>query len=152
MPLKIGTVTLKDLNVLQKIEKECFSEEAFTKEQMTYLIETPTAISLKAEEENKIVGFIIGLIETLDKVKVGHIYTIDVTPENRRTGIGLQLLDKLELNFLEAGVEMAYLEVRADNKAAFELYCKKGYVDPQPLENYYLRGALGFRMRKQFKK
>jgi ribosomal-protein-alanine acetyltransferase len=152
MPFKIETATLEDLDALQKIEKECFSEEAFTQEHLTYLLETPNAISLKAEADNKIVGFIMGLIETHGKVRGGHIFTIDVAAKHRRTGIGLKLLDELERFFLENGVKAVYLEVRADNKAALELYRKKGYSEIQPLENYYSKGAHGFRMKKEFKK
>jgi len=152
MPFKIETATLEDLDALQKIEKECFSEEAFTREHLTCLLETPNAVSLKAEADNKIVGFIIGLIEIHGKVRVGHIFTVDVVTENRRTGIGLKLLDELERFFLENGVKAVYLEVRADNKAALELYRKKGYSETQPLENYYSKGTHGFRMKKEFKK
>ena len=152
MPFKIEKATLEDLDALQKIEKECFSEEAFTREHLTYLLETPNAINLKAEADNKIFGFIIGLIETHDKVRVGHIFTVDVAAKHRRTGIGLKLLDELERVFLEKSAKAIYLEVRADNKSALKLYRKKGYSETQPLENYYSKGAHGFRMKKEFKK
>jgi len=152
MPTKIETATLEDLDALQSIEKECFSEEAFTREHLAYLLETPNAISLKMKADHKIVGFIIGLIETFGKVRVGHIYTIDVAVKHRRTGIGLKLLEELEHVFLERGIKTVYLEVRADNKAALELYRKKGYTELQPLENYYSKGAHGLRMKKEFKK
>jgi ribosomal-protein-alanine N-acetyltransferase len=152
MPFKIEKATLEDLDVLQKIEKECFSEEAFTREHLTYLLKAPNAISLTAKADNKILGFIIGLIETHGKVRMGHIFTVDVVAKHRRIGIGLKLLDELERVFLENGVKSVYLEVRADNNAALELYHKKGYGEIQSLENYYSKGAHGFRMRKDVKK
>jgi ribosomal-protein-alanine acetyltransferase len=152
MPFQIDAAALEDLDSLQKIEKECFSEEAFTRDHLTYLLKTPNAISLKAKADNKIVGFIIGLIETSGKVRIGHIFTVDVVAKHRRSGIGLKLLDELERVFLENGVRAVYLEVRADNKAALELYRKKGYGEIQPLENYYSKGAPGLRMKKEFKK
>ena len=152
MPFQIDAAAIEDLDSLQKIEKECFSEEAFTRDHLTYLLTTPNAISLKAIADNKIVGFIIGLIETSGKVRMGHIFTVDVAANHRRSGIGLKLLDELERVFLENGVRAVYLEVRADNKAALELYRKKGYSEIQPLENYYSKGAHGLRMKKEIKK
>jgi len=152
MPIKIEKATLKDLDELQNIENECFNKEAFTREQLTYLLEAPNAISLTAKTNQKIIGFIIGLIKSYDKVRVGHIYTIDVALKHRRTGIGLKLLEGLEQKFQEKGVKKVYLEVRADNKAALELYHRKGYVELQPLENYYSKGTHGFRMKKELKK
>jgi len=152
MSFKIETALLEDLDALQRIEIECFNEEAFTREDLTYLLETPNSISLKAEADNKIVGFIMGLIETHGKIKVGHIFTVDVATEHRRIGIGFKLIDKLECCLLEKGVKAVYLEVRGDNKAALELYHKKGYSETQPLENYYSKGAHGFRMKKRIQK
>jgi len=152
MPIKIEKATLEDLDTLQSIEKECFTQEAFTREHLAYLLETPNAISLTAKTDHKIVGFIIGLIETDGRVRAGHIYTLDVALKHRRTGIGLKLLEELEHVLLERGVKTIYLEVRENNKAARELYRGKGYTELQPLENYYAKGAHGLRMKKELKK
>jgi ribosomal-protein-alanine acetyltransferase len=151
MSFKIEAAALEDLDALQKIEEECFSEEAFTRDHLTYLLKTRNAISLRAKVDNKIVGFVIGLIETIGKIRMGHIFTVDVAASHRRSGIGLKLLDELEHVFLENGVRAVYLEVRADNKPALELYRKNGYSEIQPLENYYSKGAQGIRMKKAFK-
>jgi ribosomal-protein-alanine acetyltransferase len=151
MPFKIEVAALEDLDVLQKIEKECFSHEAFTREHLALLLEKPSAVSLTAKIDHKIVGFIIGVVETHGKVRMGHVFTIDVDTEHRRTGVGLKLLGELERILLEKGVDAVYLEVRVDNKAAIELYRKKGYTETQPLENYYSKGAHGFRMKKELK-
>jgi len=152
MPLQIENATLKDLDALHNIEKECFTKEAFTREHLAYLLDTPNAIGLTAKTDQKIVGFIIGLTETYGKVKMGRIYTVDVAIKHRRTGIGLKLLEELEKAFLKNGVKTIYLEVRVDNKAALELYRKKGYTALQPLKNYYSKGTHGLRMKKELKK
>jgi len=152
MSLKIEQATQDDLDALCHIERECFTVEAFTREHIAALLENPNAVNLVAKTDDKVVGFIIGLIETYDRVKVGHVYTIDVTIKHRRTGIGLKLLEHLENIFLERGVKTSYLEVRVDNKAARELYRKKGYTELEPLENYYSRGTRGLRMKKEFRR
>jgi len=152
MPLKIEKAKLNDLDALYKIERECFTTEAFTREHIAYLLESPNAVSLVARANHEIVGFIVGMIEDYGRVTVGHVYTIDVAPKHRRAGVGLKLLDELERVFLERGVKTSYLEVRIDNKAARELYRKKGYTELEPLEDFYARGRHGLRMKKELKK
>lgn len=151
MLLKIEQAKLNDLDALYRIEKECFTSEAFTKEYIANLLKSPNAVSLVAKTNHEIVGFIVGMIENYGRVKVGHVYTIDVAPKHRRVGVGLRLLDKLEHIFLENNVKTSYLEVRIDNKAARELYRKKGYAELEPLENFYARGRHGLRMKKELK-
>jgi len=152
MPLKIEQAKLNDLDTLYRIERECFTLEAFTREHIASLLESPNAVSLVAKVNHEIVGFIIGMIENYGRVKVGHVYTIDVALKHRRAGVGLRLLDELEHVFLERGVKTSYLEVRIDNKAARELYRKKGYTELEPLENFYAKGRHGLRMKKELKK
>jgi len=152
MPLKIEQAKLNDLDVLHRIERECFTSEAFTREHVAYLLESPNAVSLVAKTNHEIVGFIVGMIEDYGRVTVGHVYTIDVSVKHRRAGVGLRLLDELERVFLERGVKTSYLEVRIDNKAARELYRKKGYTELEPLEDFYAQGRHGLRMKKELKK
>jgi len=152
MLLKIEQAKLNDLDALYNIERECFTVEVFTKEQIAYFLESPNAVSLVANVNQEIVGFIVGMIESYGRVTVGHVYTIDVAPKHRRVGVGLKLLDELEHVFLKKGVKTSYLEVRIDNKAARELYRKKGYTELEPLENFYAKGRHGLRMKKELKK
>jgi ribosomal-protein-alanine N-acetyltransferase len=152
MPLKIEQAKLDDLDVLHRIEGECFTSEAFSKEHIAYLLGSPDAVSLVARADHEIVGFIVGMIENYGRVTVGHVYTIDVAIKHRRAGVGLRLLEELERVFLERDVKTSYLEVRTDNEAARELYRKKGYTELEPLENFYARGKHGLRMKKELKK
>jgi ribosomal-protein-alanine N-acetyltransferase len=152
MPLKIEQAKLGDLDALHRIERECFTSEAFTRKHIAYLLESPNAVSLVAKANHEIVGFIVGMIENIGRVTVGHVYTVDVASKHRRAGVGLRLLDELEHVFLERGVKTSYLEVRIDNKAARELYRKKGYAELEPLENFYAKGRHGLRMKKELKK
>jgi ribosomal-protein-alanine N-acetyltransferase len=152
MLLKIEQAKFNDLDALYRIERECFTSEAFTKEHIAYLLESLNAVSLVAKTNHEIVGFIVGMIENYGRVTVGHVYTIDVALKHRRIGVGLKLLDELEHIFLERDVKTSYLEVRIDNKAARELYRKKGYTELEPLENFYARGKHGLRMKKELKK
>jgi len=149
MSVSVRRATIGDLETLLSIERECFTMEAYTKEQMSYLLESPNAVGLVAKVNNEVAGFSIGLIERHGKTKRGHVYTIDVAVKHRRTGIGLKLLSELEGVFVEKGVKTCYLEVRVDNKAARELYRKHGYTELEPLEDFYSLGVHGVRLKKE---
>lgn len=151
MPLKIEQAKLSDLDALCRIERECFTLEAFTREQIASLLGSSNAVSLVAKADHEILGFIIGMIENYGRVKVGHMYTIDVAPKHRRVGVGLKLLNELEKLFIQRDAKISYLEVRIDNKAARELYRKQGYTELEPLENFYAKGRHGLRMKKELK-
>jgi ribosomal-protein-alanine acetyltransferase len=126
---------------------ECFEKEAFTKQQIAYLLNDYNSISLVAKENEKIVGFIIGRIHVERKSLIGHILTIDILPAYRRKGIAVKLLQEIERIFKEKGVKVCHLEVREDNVAALSLYQKSGYKKIGRLENYY-ENAHGIYLRK----
>jgi [ribosomal protein S18]-alanine N-acetyltransferase len=136
------TVTVQDASVkclerLYEIEKECFVEEAFTKKQIALLLTDYNSISLTASENEEIVGFIVGMVYPDGKAVNGHILTIDVSPSHRRKGIGQMLLQEMESIFLQKGVQACLLEVREGNAIAISLYHKLGYEEIGRLENYY---------------
>jgi len=148
LSITIRRASLKDLDTLCEIEKECFTSEAFTREQIGYLLRAPMGVGLVAEINHEIVGFIIGLIQGYGSAKIGHIWTVDVLTKNRRRGVASRLLDDLEQIFMKRGVQTSHLEVRADNLAAQELYRKHGYMDVGVLKNYYGRGIHGIQLKK----
>jgi ribosomal protein S18 acetylase RimI-like enzyme len=137
------------LETLFEIERECFTLEAFTKQQMAFLLENPHNISLTAWKNNMIAGFIIGLIQNSNETRIGRVYTLDVAVKHRRKGIGLKLLNELEQLFIEKGVKNSYLEARTDNVAARELYDKHGYTEVKQLKDYYSKGVHGILLVKR---
>ena len=143
LSITIQRAAIDDLEVLYGIERECFTKEAFTKEQIVYLLQNPNAVSLVAQIGGEIAGFIIGLTYPRNKERIGHIYTIDVAVKHRRKGIGLKLLSELERVLVRMGVKTCYLEARLDNVAALKLYRKQGYVETERLKNYYPAGVDG---------
>ncbi len=59
--------------------------------------------------------------------KSGHIITIDVVEEARRTGVGSALLEAAEEQLLRAGAVAVALETPVNNAAAIRFYKNKGY-------------------------
>lgn len=138
MPITIEDASIKHLDKLYEIEMACFKKEAFTKQQIAQLLQNNNTISLVAKENSKIIGFIIGMISIEDNTIIGHILTIDVSPSYRRKGVGIKLLQEVEKIFKNKQVMVCRLEVREDNIAALNLYCKLGYRKVGKLEHYYV--------------
>ena len=126
MTLTVEDASLRHLDRLYEIETKCFQQEAFTKQQIAYLLKDYNSISLVAKEDNIIVGFIIGTVYINRTAPTGHILTIDVSPEHRRKSIGFRLLQEIEKIFKEKKVNTCLLEVREDNAAALGLYQRLG--------------------------
>jgi ribosomal-protein-alanine N-acetyltransferase len=151
MHVTVEKAKLANLKALWRIERECFSGEAFTEEQIETLIRDPNAISLLVRVNGEVAGFIIGMIESQGMTRVGHIYTIDVAVKHRRKGIGARLLSEIESIFSNSGAKTSHLEVRADNETARQLYKKQEYTETEILENYYPHGIHGLRLVKRLK-
>ncbi len=148
MSIIIEKATIADLDALFKIEKECFILEAFSKRQIATLLQNSNSLSLLARIDSEIVGFVIALIYRRENEKVGHIYTLDVTPKARNKKVGSKLLEEAERILRQKGVRVCFLEVRADNMPARELYQKSGYIEIGKLENFYYPGGHGVKLKK----
>ena len=148
MSVTIQRAAISDLEALYQIERECFTTEALKKRDLTYLLESPNAVSLVAQINNAIAGFVIGSVHRHEKKMTGCVYTLDVAVKYRRKGIGLRLLDEIERIFVKRGARICYLEARKDNLAALELYRNHGYVEIEELKDYY-NGVHGVRLEKK---
>lgn len=147
MEVKIETATIKHLDTLYQIEEQCFSEEAFTKRQIAYLLTDYNTIALAAKISNEIAGFIIAQVET-DDIEFGHIITLNIPPKYRRRGIATKLLHETENILKQRGISECRLEVREDNNAAIKLYHKLGYRIVSKLERYYGKRKHGLYLKK----
>lgn len=139
---------LSDLESIYRIEIECFGEDAFPKSYIRRFIEENSFITLVALLDDKIIGFIAGLLEVFMGRRAGHVYSIDVKPEYRGRGVGSRLLEAIEDELRRCGAEICYLEARVDNVAALNLYLKHDYRIIERLKNYYGFGRDGVRLIK----
>lgn len=147
MLLRIEKASIEHLDRLCEIEIKCFETEAFTKQQIAYLLTDSNSVILVSKVKGEIVGFVIGKTYMDKKPATGQILTIDVSPKHRRKGIGQRLLQEIEKTFKDKGIKMCCLEVRENNIVALSLYQKFGYKTVGRLENYY-GDAHGIRLRK----
>lgn len=139
MEIQIEDASLKYLDKLVDIEKQCFTSEAFSRQQISYLLTDFNTISLVAKVNGEIAGFVILQLETQDNVMFGHIITLNVAESFRMKGVAQRLLGECEDILKSRGVLECRLEVRQDNVAAINLYKRLGYVELGLLERYYGR-------------
>lgn len=66
-----------------------------------------------------------------------ELLNITVAPEARRSGVGRQLLECISHAAREQGAERLFLEVRASNLPARELYRHCGFADVGLRKGYY---------------
>ncbi len=147
MEITIEDASVRLLDELYAIEKQCFKQEAFSKQQIGYLLTDYNTLCLVARVDGKVAGFIIGRIDVERESSTGHILTIDVAPGYHRKGIATQFLNQIEAMFREKGITECRLEVREDNAAALSLYLKLGYEQMAKLNHYY-QDAHGLYLRK----
>jgi len=92
MDIKIEDASLKHLDKMVEIEKQCFTEEAFSRQQISYLLTDYNTISLVAKINGEISGFIILQLESQDDTVCGHIITLNVASNFRRLGVAQKML------------------------------------------------------------
>src|SRR5215470_6350953 len=84
----------EDFDVLWKIDQECFEPDvSYTRRELACYIARKRGFTLVGDNESRIVGFVV---VDRDRRNQGHIITIDVLPEARRTGIGSSLISEAE--------------------------------------------------------
>ena len=136
----------QDFKQLLEIDAACFAEGiAYSEEEMRYFLRRSSAIKLIGEQAEagtppEIKGFIIAdvLRPRSPQKPIGHIITIDVLAEARRSGLGGRLLDAAETELKKLGCEHVSLETAIDNFPALHFYKKHGYTGLKILPNYYL--------------
>ena len=135
-----------DLEELWRVDRKCFAEGiSYSRRELEFYIRRPRAITLVAEADAKIVGFIVA---DQDRRGNGHIITIDVLPHARRGGLGSTLMAAAEQRLSTAGAKRVYLETAVDNSAALAFYKRHGYSVVGTIPRYYLESIDALVMEK----
>jgi ribosomal protein S18 acetylase RimI-like enzyme len=139
-----------DFETLWRIDQACFDPQlAYSKPEMAFYIRRPGSFTLVAEGEGRegegnggapaaIPGCgILGFIVAETRRARGHIITIDVVAEARRSGVGSALLQAAEEQLLRTGAAAVALETPVNNDAAIRFYKQKGYFVEKTVAGYY---------------
>ena len=139
-----------DLDTLWRIDQACFPPGiSYSRLELAVYMRRPGSFTLIAEQPRPrtksfgdqpgaILGFLVAQTEAK---KTGHIVTIDVVGNLRRSGIGSRLMATAEERLRAAQIESVYLETMVSNNAAVEFYKRHGYEIIRTEEHYYPNGA-----------
>ena len=152
-PLPVGVkfrpMTALDLVSAIAIEKEVYGKTAWSADQFkSEFAKSPkTAHYLAAEIEGQLIAY-AGIFYVAD---VADIHTITVVADQRRKGIGRELLKRLIDWARVKKAQAIMLEMRLGNDAARPLYESFGFIEISKRENYYGPGLTAVVMRKELR-
>lgn len=139
-----------DFDTLWRIDQACFDPQlAYTRPELAFYIRRPGAFTLIAESaeelgraaEQPVRGEtkreILGFIVAENRRKSGHIITLDVVAEARRSGVGSGLLRAAEEKLAKAGTGIVALETPVNNLTAIRFYKREGYFVEKTVAGYY---------------
>ena len=133
---------MSDFEGLWNIDQRCFEPGiAYSRRELAWYMRQPGAFTIVGETREtsrsrwKMVGFVVGQVI---RGKLGHIVTIDVLPQGRRTGIGTRLMSEAEERLQKRGCAAIALETAVDNAAAIAFYKRLGFAVVRTISGYYL--------------
>ena len=151
--LRIREATPDDFGELWRIDQLCFEPGiAYSRRELAWYMKLRGAFTMVGESRSsprakwKIVGFAVG---QQPRRGLGHIVTIDVLPDARRTGLGSRLMEEIEKRLQAEGCETIFLETAVDNTAAIKFYKRLGYFIVKTIPRYYLDKIDALMMSKE---
>lgn len=130
----IREMQIQDLDRVFEIERNVFVTP-WSRKSIAHEINNPQAISLVAEKNAMIIGYVICWWFDGE----AHIGTLAIVPAFRRKKVGTELFVHLLDDLSQKNVEVIYLEVRRSNLAAQNLYWKNGFEICGVRRNYYTK-------------
>lgn len=142
---KVQRMRWWDLPVVDSLERECFPHDAWTVEQFWSELAQPTRCYYVAVQNESIVGYAGAFVLAPDS----DIQTLAVDPRHRGQGIADALVSELLACAIQTGATAMILEVRADNRAAIEVYQRHGFAPISKRSRYYPDGADALIMQRR---
>jgi ribosomal protein S18 acetylase RimI-like enzyme len=147
-----------DFDTLWRIDQGCFDPElAYSRPELAFYMRRAGAFTLVAENDEalgngtgprQVVGFIVAETQR----KTGHIITIDVIEDARRTRVGSSLLEAAGNRLHAAGAVAVALETPVNNIAAIRFYKQHGYFVEKTVAAYYSNQMDALVMTKELTK
>ncbi|WP_297215479.1 N-acetyltransferase [Thermoplasma sp.] len=140
-----------DLDNIAVLEKRAFTVGPYSKRYLKTVLEYPGSISMVAQINSSICGYLVAL--PLDERSI-DIESIATDPDCRGLGIAKRMISML-INWACNEYENIILEVRDKNTEAISLYLKMGFEIIEFLNGYYHESYRGsknaYRMKRNCK-
>ena len=149
----------EDFEILWAIDQKCFvAGIAYSRRELSAYMRRRGAFTLVAERgkpkgeaetgSGATLGFIVA---ESNRRGAGHIITIDVLPEHRRSGLGSKLLAAAEKRLRSMACRSVQLEAAVNNVSAIAFYKRHHYDVVGTLPRYYPGGLNAFVLQKNLK-
>lgn len=136
MSVKLRAADARDLDAALALERACYPPaQAYGAEEYRYALARAKAVNLIAEDDAGVAGFVGAFHHRT--WRTGHVYTVNVHPSRRGTGLGRLLMAACEDELRRLGMTRCVLEVNVDNHDAIRLYERGGYTRVRLLPQYY---------------
>ena len=134
----VRAATVADLDAIMAIETPTFTTDAWSKQNMRSELLSPHTVYLVAFDDGapEVTSGYAGLLAPRGGGQA-DIQTIAVADDARRRGLGRELMTTLIDAATERGATEIFLEVRADNPGAQELYRSLGFEQIAVRPRYY---------------
>lgn len=143
---------LSDLEALLKIDSICFPPEiAYPRREIAFLLRSSTIPVVVAGRTGIPIGFAALRYFQSGGQLCGDLVTIDVLPQFRRMGVGIQLYSALESGLLENGGSKVELHVSVENAGALNFYEGLGFCTIGRVPNYYPNAVDAWQMEKKLR-
>lgn len=152
MDVRIRPAAPEDFDELWRIDQQCFEPGiSYTRRELSWYMNLRGAFTIAGETRRgkakwKIAGFAVG---QQPRRGLGHVVTIDVLPDARRTGLGTRLMQEIESRLKADGCETIFLETAVDNLPAIRFYKRLGYSVIKTIPRYYLGKIDALMMSKE---
>jgi ribosomal-protein-alanine acetyltransferase len=138
MAFELSRATVADLGAIMELETATFENDAWSAESMRAELGSKHTYYLVATDPQQlsVLAGYAGLLAPKG-ARDGEIQTIAVAPSARRRGLGRALMTALVAEAVSRGARQIFLEVRADNPNARELYDSLGFEQIAVRKKYY---------------
>src|ERR1700679_1108745 len=130
--MKLRPYREADLEAMFALDMRCFERPfRFRLEDIQRFASEPGAVTLVAEDQDKLAGFFIA--EPVGDAV--YIVTLDVSPDHQRRGLGRELLGRAERSFPAA--QRCVLHVFVGNETAIRFYEANEYRRTGEAKSFY---------------
>lgn len=135
--MKVRRFTAADLRAIVEIQNQVLPVGGWTEDDYLSLAHQPGGVILLGETDQTDSAAVVGIVVARQIGVEAEILILAVSRDYQRQGAGRQLLFAIWRELENLGVKHVYLEVRASNRAAINLYRSAGFVMSSVRRNYY---------------
>ncbi|MCK4910329.1 MAG: ribosomal protein S18-alanine N-acetyltransferase [Thermodesulfovibrionales bacterium] len=130
---EILPVSASDLTLIDEVERSCFPGNPWSIESLRASILRDRSICLAAFVDGDVVGYALASCAAPE----AEMLKVAVLPGYRRQGIGQRLVRAMTKTLGRTGCHEVFLECRASNHAAINMYGSLGFEETGRRKGYY---------------